>query len=177
MRRGGDDAVGGIGVDTVILQNGERHQRGRRIDTFGRDTHFNTVGGTDPHCRHLRGGRERVGVDTQIQRPRIPHLFAIFADRLGNRHDMVFVETSLQRTAAMPRSSEGDAFCLIAWIGFELVVVAYEHWDVDQLFSGHRFAGHGIDHDGFSSFVAFSVSTDWELLRNAPACFLCSMIQ
>ena len=89
----------------------------------------------------LRRPRKRVRILAHVKRAMdILHL-AIIANRLRDREDVCFVESSTQRSAAMSARAEADELCGISQLRLPLVVFAFQLCYVDKNAFGSRFTG------------------------------------
>ena len=139
MRGRDDNPVGQSRFSPAIVsQNRVGNHRGRRVFVPFGQHHLDAV-----RREHFeRGGtgrnRQRVRIDAEKQRTRDVLLGAILANRLGNREDVPFVESPLERRAAMPRGAERHALRWHSGIGHLRVVSGDEPRHIDQ-YSGWRW--------------------------------------
>src|SRR5208282_143723 len=68
-------------------------------------------------------------------------LLAVEADRLSNREDVCLIEGVLERTAAMPGSTEHHALRGHGWIGSARIVSVHQLRNIDQNRRLGRFPG------------------------------------
>ena len=141
MGRGDDDAVseavagealGAVGR-TVVGQDGLGDDRGRGEVVAGVDTHAHAVGD-----EHFDGGLpsrfgQGVGVAADVQRAGDAGLLAVFGDGLGDGDDVGLVERGLQGRSAMAGGAEGDTLFRDVGIGDDVIVLADDLVDVDQI--------------------------------------------
>ena len=95
---------------------------------------------------HLEGGalrrsRERVGVLAHVERAVDALAAPVFADRLGDREDVRFVERAAQRRAAVSAGAEAHDLLGILDVGHALEVFALEPGGIDQQFLRRRLSG------------------------------------
>ena len=137
------DAVGQAGPSRppVEPQDRVRDGRGGRVAVAVVDEHGHVVGGE--HLERRRPGRlgEPVGVATDEQRPVVPLLAAVVADRLGRRQDVGLVEGGLQAGPAVTAGAERDLLVDVLGIGDPRVVGRDQVRDVDEVTGLGRRAG------------------------------------
>ena len=85
-----------------------------------------------------------MGVHADEERPGRPLARAVFADRLGDRQDVILVEAVAERRAAVPRGAEGHGVRRLGRVGMVGVVRGDEPRDVDQQVARGGFAGEGM---------------------------------
>ena len=129
-----------------------RDRRRRRVFVALGEHDVDAVRGE--HLERARRGRlrQRVRVDAEKERPVDAALFAVAADRLGDRQDVMLVERALERRAAMPRRAEGDALRRDRRVRDPGVVRGDELADVDERRGRNGLAGERADlggHDGW----------------------------
>src|SRR5208282_393206 len=101
-------------------------------------------------CTLESGSGKRVRVETDVQRPVDALLLAVEADRLSNREDVCLIEGVLERTAAMPGSTEHHALRGHGWIGSARIVSVHQLRNIDQNRRLGRFPCFRTDvHDWF----------------------------
>ena len=110
-----------------------RQRRGRRVAVAVVDEHGHVVGGQHLERRRPRGLGQPVGVAADEQRPVVPLLAPVVADRLGRGQDVGLVERRLQRRAAVAAGPERDLLVDVVGVGHAGVVRRHEVGDVDQV--------------------------------------------
>ena len=109
MRGRNDDAVGEAGLAAAVIgEDGVRNRRGRGVFISGRNHDLDAVCG-----EHLEGAGEsrrgeRVRIEPDEQRTLNPLLPPVLADGLADREHVPFVETRVERAAAVAGSAEAD---------------------------------------------------------------------
>ena len=78
-------------------------------------------------------------VDPQEQRAVDAFRLAVFADRLGDREDMLFVETAVERTTAVAGSAERHTLRRVGWIRLDVEISGDQLVDIDKLRSLRGF--------------------------------------
>ena len=79
-------------------------------------------------------------IDADVKRPVDSLFLAVFADRLGNRQYVPFVETAFERTAAVTGGPEGNALRRHRRVGLQGDVGGAQLRHIDQRCSGRRCA-------------------------------------
>ena len=74
-----------------------------------------------------------MGVAADIQRAGHASLLAIFGDGLGDGHDVGLVKRGFQGRATMPGGAEGDTLLGNVGIGDDVIVLADDLVDIDQI--------------------------------------------
>ena len=88
-------------------------------------------------CQHLQGASEswlgkRVRIHADVERSVNALLLALEANRLRYCKNVRFIESSIERGAAMTGSSKGDALSGYCWIGSPRVIRGHDLRDIDQ---------------------------------------------
>jgi len=107
------------------------------------DHGFHAVRRQHFQCGFERGLRQRMRVDADVKRPVDILLAAVFADRLGNRQHVPFVETAFERTAAVARGPESNALRGHRRVGLQTGVGGEQLRHID-----HTEAGAGCQRAG-----------------------------
>ena len=174
VRRGHDDAVGQTFAGetlravrcAVMGQDGLGHNRSRSEVVSGVDAHGHAVGD-----EHFDGGLpsrlgQGVGVAADIQRAGHASLLAIFGDGLGDGHDVGLVERGLQGRATMSGGAEGDTLLGNVGVGDDVIVLADDLVDIDQICWGGGHSRIVCNHSHYSATL---------LLRMCVIVPLCAM--
>ena len=135
--------AGGI---AVVREDGVAQGRGGRVAVAGVDEHVDAVGGQHLKGRVLRRLAQGVRVLGQVQRAGDALAGAVFHDRLGDGHDVGFVERRLQARSPVAGGAERNALAGIAQIGRNVVVRVQERSEVNKVLGlGNcaRAASHG----------------------------------
>ena len=141
MRRRDDDTVRQArGPAAVVAENGVGNCRGRRVLIAFGDHHGDAVGGEDFQRAGAGRGRQCMGVDADEQRAGDALGFAIQADRLADGQNMPFVETQIERTAAVAGGAERHSLGRNRCIRLAGVIGRNQSRDIDQQFCRCRFA-------------------------------------
>ena len=114
-------------------QDGLRDHRGRHEVVARIDAHVHAVGN-----EHFDGGLlgragQRVGVGSEVQRAGNAGFLAVFGDGLGDGDDMGLVERGLQRRSTVTGGAEDDTLLGNAGVGDEVIVLADNLIDIDQI--------------------------------------------
>ena len=142
VRGSDDDAVGQTALATAVMhEDGPGNHRGRCDTIVYLNDHIHAIGRQNLQGGTLGGRRDRVCVLAHVQRAIDPALTSVVANRLGNRQDVGFRESTAKRRAPVPAGAEGDELILVAQIGSSLVIFLLELRYVDQHFRWGRFAG------------------------------------
>ena len=126
------EALGAVGR-TVVGQDGLGDHRGGHEVVTGIDAYVHAVGD-----EHLDGGLlgragQRVGVGAEVQRAGDAGLLAVFGDGLGDGDDVGLVERGLQRRSAVAGGAEDDTLLGDFGIGDEVIVLADNLIDINQI--------------------------------------------
>ncbi len=122
------------GLPAAVRLDDRVGDRGRRrVAVVGVDEHGHVVGGQHLERRGPRRLRQPVGVAADEQRPVVPLLLAVVADRLGGRQDVRLVERRLEAAAAVPAGAERDLLVDVLGVRDTGVVGRHQMRDVDQV--------------------------------------------
>lgn len=141
-----DDAIGLAAVaPAVVHKDGVRHARRRRVFATRRDERFHAVGGEHFERAFECGLRQRVGINTYVNRPIHTHLAAVFADRLHHCQHVGFVERAIERRATMARGAEDDALLGYRRVRLQVHIGGQQLRKVDKRAVRGRLASEGAD--------------------------------
>ena len=159
VRRGHHDAVGqafagealGAIRCAVVGQDGLGHNRGRGEVVAGIDAHGHAVGD-----EHFDGGLpsrlgQSMSVAADVQRAGHAGLLAVFGDGLGDDDDMGLVERGLQRRSAVAGGAEGDTLFRNVGVGDDVIVLADDLVDIDQICWGSGHSRIVCNHSHYSA--------------------------
>ena len=159
MRRGHHDAVGkafagealGAIRCAVVGQDGLGHNRGRGEVVAGIDAHGHAVGD-----EHFDGGLpsrlgQSMSVAADVQRAGHAGFLAVFGDGLGDGDDMGLVERGLQRRSAVAGGAEGDTLFRNVGVGDDVIVLADDLVDIDQICWGSGHSRIVCNHGHYSA--------------------------
>ena len=123
MGRSNNNAVSLADIPIAVVgENGMRDDGGGGIAIVAVDHNGYAVGGKNLKRAFHRRSRESVGIATDKEGSGGSLLRAVFTDRLGDSHDMIFGKATVERSPAMTGGSEGNPLGGIIQIGFGLVV-------------------------------------------------------
>ncbi|CCK01638.1 hypothetical protein BN129_4445 [Cronobacter sakazakii 701] len=131
VRRGDDDAIGLRAAAFVMLKNGIRNRRRRRITVVLLHDDIDAVGGQ--HFQHGDNRRlgERVRIFTDITRPGDAVFRTLFGDRLGYRQNVRLVKTVARGAPTVAGRTEFHRVFRITHFRLQHVVLRGELGDVD----------------------------------------------
>ena len=132
-------------------QDGLGHNRGRGEVVARIDAHGHAVGN-----EHFDGGLpsrlgQGVGVAADVQRAGHAGLLAVFGDGLGDGDDMGLVERGLQRRSAVAGGAEGDTLFRNVGVGDDVIVLADDLVDIDQICWGSGHSRIVCNHSHYSA--------------------------